>query len=568
MDLRKRIRVARGNEPADLLLQNAQVINVFSGEIHRSDVAVCGGYVVGFGDYEAKTRMDLGGSYLCPGFLDGHVHIESSMVSPVEFAHAVVPLGTTTIVCDPHEIANVLGLNGIRYVVEASRDLPLDIYVMLPSCVPATDLETTGARLTSSDMALFLEEERVLGVGEMMNFPGVLGLDEEVMRKLQIGQKKRIDGHAPLLTGKDLSAYVGAGIRSDHECTTFDEAMEKLRAGMHVMIREGSIAKNMEALLPVLSAGNTRRCMFVTDDRNPIDLLEVGHINSMVKKAIQRGVAPVISIQMATINTAEYFGLAERGAVAPGYLADLVVFDDFGSFTIQKVFKRGQLVAENGELIAPIEPHEKSVIRSTVNTHWMELSDFAVPAKGRQIRVMEIVPDQIITRAAVDTPLVRDGLAIADPSRDLLKVAVIERHMASGNVGVGFVRGFGITQGAIASSISHDAHNLVVVGTNDEDMLTAAIQLVKTRGGQTIVASGKVVASLPLSIAGLMSDQPLTEVRRAMQTLIQAARNVGCKLPDPFMAMSFLCLAVVPELKLTDKGLIDVAQFKLVPLFV
>ena len=560
------IAVARSEEPADLWLKNAQVVNVLSAEIHSADVAIYEGRVVGFGPYEARQTIDLEGRYLCPGFIDGHVHLESSMVQPSEFARAVVPHGTTAVVADPHEIANVLGLDGVRYVLEASEGLPLTIYVMLPSCVPATQMETAGAELSAADLATLLDHPRVLGLAEMMNFPGVLFRVPEVLEKIGMAGQRPVDGHAPGLSGKDLNAYVAAGVRSDHECTTLDEAREKLRLGMHIFIREGTTARNLRDLLPLVTPANARRCSFVTDDRHPEDLLSEGHIDDLVRKAVAQRLDPVIAVQMASINTAEYFGLRNVGAIAPGYRADLLVVDDMERFGIAQVFAAGQLVAEEGRFL-PLPAELPGVpLESTMHLDLTAL-DFTIAAGEGLARVIGVIPGQIITERLIVQVPVKNGQAVADPAQDLLKMAVVERHQNTGNVGLGFVKGFGLRKGAIASSVAHDSHNIVVVGADDTDMRAAVGAVGGMGGGQVVVTDGQVKAQLPLPIAGLMSDQPLEEVRDRIEALTAAARELGCVLPDPLMTMSFLSLPVIPTLKLTDKGLVDVEQFAVVPLF-
>lgn len=566
-ELRDTIEIAGGRRQVDLLLRNARVINTFSGDIHRSDVAVHGGRVVGFGAYKARQVLDLKGAYLAPGFIDGHLHIESSMVKIPEFSRVVVPRGVTTVVIDPHEIANVLGMDGIKYMISSSLNAPLSVYVMLPSCVPATHLETAGAELSGHDLSLLLNDEHVLGIGEMMNYPGVLHRDPAVLEKIRIAKGKRVDGHAPMLTGKDLNAYVAAGIRSDHECTRAQEALEKLRAGMYLMIREGTAAKNLKALLPAVNSRNSRKCMLVTDDRHLEDIFTQGHIDHLVRSAIRLGIDPIRAIQMASINTAEYFGLRDLGAVAPGYRADLIVFDDFKTLRIRKVFKAGKLVAEDGEIRPAAVSDYQGKVRGTVNVRWIEYEDFAIQAQGRRARVIGVVPDQIVTRSLA-LPVKADGGFIAsDPHKDVLKIAVIERHMASGRIGKGLVQGFRLKKGAIASSVSHDSHNIVVVGVHDSDMYTAAVQVVKMQGGIVAASNGQVLEALPLPIAGLMSDRSAGFVREKLKRLNSAARALGSRLEDPFMAMSFLTLPPIPELKITDRGLIDAVGFKVVPLF-
>jgi adenine deaminase len=560
------IAVARGEEPADLWLKNAQVVNVLSAEVHLADVAIYGGRVVGFGQYEAQQTIDLEGRYLCPGFIDGHVHLESSMVQPSEFARAVVPHGTTAVVTDPHEIANVLGLDGVRYILEASESLPLAVYVMLPSCVPATQMETAGAELSAADLATLLDHPRVLGLAEMMNFPGVLFRVPEVLEKIDMAGQRPVDGHAPGLSGKDLNAYVAAGVRSDHECTTLDEAREKLRLGMHIFIREGTTARNLRALLPLVTPANARRCSFVTDDRHPEDLLSEGHIDDLVRKAVAQGLDPVLAIQMASVNTAEYFGLRNMGAIAPGYRADLLVVDDLERFNIAQVFAAGQLVAKDGHFLPSPAELPRVPLQSTMHLDLTAL-DFTIVAGEGPAKVIGVIPEQVTTeRLSVQVPL-ENGQAVADPAQDLLKMAVVERHRNTGNVGLGFVKGFGLRKGAIASSVAHDSHNIVVVGTDDADIRAAVEAVAKMGGGQVVVADGQVKARLPLPIAGLMSDQPLEEVRDHLEALTASAQELGCVLPDPLMTMSFLSLPVIPTLKLTDKGLVDVEQFAIVPLF-
>ncbi len=566
-NLENRIKIAKGDSLADLLLKNAKIVNVLSGDIHEEDVAIAHGRIVGFGDYRAKETINLDGLYLTPGFIDGHIHLESTMVTPNEFAKTVVPLGTTAVVTDPHEIANVLGLDGLRYMLKASSNLPLDIYIMIPSCVPATDMETSGAHLGAHELSLLIGEDRVLGLGEMMNFPGVIGMDPEVMGKIKIAGKKIIDGHAPLLSGKDLNAYISAGIRSDHECTRLEEAREKLRKGMWIMIREGTTEKNMEEILPLVKPANARRCLFVSDDRHPLDLLKDGHLNYTLKKAVMLGLDPILALQMVTINPAEYFRLESYGAIAPGYRADLTVLEDLKDFRVRKVFKNGNLVAEDGRLIPVEKEPEKIFIKNTMNLDPGFRGGLKVMAEGEMIKVIEVVPVQILTKKKVENAKIVDGAVVSDIERDILKIAVFERHMASGRIGIGFVKGFGLKRGAIASSVSHDSHNIIVVGVNDREMEMAVMEIVRMKGGQVVAADGEVIASLPLPIAGLISDSPIEEVSKNVKELINASKRIGCIIENPFMALSFLALPVIPELKITDKGLVDVEKFKIVSLF-
>jgi adenine deaminase len=560
------IAVARGEEPADLVLKNAQLVNVLSGEIHPADIALYDGRVVGLGDCPAHNVLDLGGRFVCPGLMDAHVHLESSMVQPSQFARAVVPRGTTSVVCDPHEIANVLGLAGVRYVLDASEGLPLHVYVMAPSCVPATHMETAGAELTAADIAELMAHERVLGLAEMMNFPGVLFRVPAVLEKLEIAGNRPVDGHAPGLSGLDLNAYVAAGVRSDHECTELEEAREKLRRGMHIMIREGTTARNLHSLLPLVEPANARRCLFCTDDRHPNTLLSEGHVDDVVRKAIAWGLDPVLAIQMATLNTASYFGLRNVGAVAPGYRADLLVLNDLETVQVAQVYAAGELAAEDGRFLLSAANLPDVPIQPSVHVDVPGLS-FSLPAAQGPARVIGAIPGQVVTEDLRLEPSTEDGYVVSDPSRDLLKIAVVERHHGTGNVGLGLVKGVGLERGAIASSVAHDSHNIVVIGASDADMRAAVAAIVEMGGGQVAVADGEMQAACPLPIAGLMSDRPLEEVRDQVEALTEVAHGLGCTLPDPFMTMSFLALPVIPALKLTDKGLVDVNAFGFVPLF-
>jgi adenine deaminase len=565
MEISTLISAARGQIPADLLLRNGRVINVFTGEIEESSIAVMHSRIVGLGEYDARKVTDLQGAYVCPGFIDAHVHIESSLLPPYEFARAVVPHGVTTVVIDPHEIANVLGSEGIQYMLDASKYTPFSVYVMASSCVPATHLETSGAALRWSDLIAFKKDPWVLGLAEVMNYPGVINGDQEVLDKLRAFADRRMDGHSPGLTGRDLEAYAASGIASDHECTTVKEANEKLRRGMYVMIREASNAHNLLTLLPIINERTSRRVLFCTDDRLPNDLIDQGSIDYIVRTAIQHGLDPVTAVTIATLNAAEYFGLTDRGAIAPGRRADIVVFNNFDEFKIERVYRGGVRVVYRGKL----EPYEhepaRPPIRNTINVDWSKV-DLRVRAEpnASTLRIIGLVPGQIVTHEEFDRALIQAGNVVADPARDILKMAVIERHHATGNVGLGFVRGFKLQRGAIGSSVGHDSHNILVVGTNDDDMLSAARAIAAMQGGFVAVENGKILGRLPLPIGGLMSDQPIERVRAELDHLNDETRKLGCDLDTPFMALSFLALPVIPDLKLTDKGLVDVHKFDFV----
>jgi len=565
MSLSKLIGVARGDLPADLLLQNAKIINTFVGIIEEGNVAIYGDKIAGVGNYvKAKETIDLNGRYLAPGLIDGHTHIESSMLHPAHYAHAVVPRGISTVVTDLHEITNVAGFAGIKFVMSWAKKLPVDIFLMAPSCVPATHMETSGAEITSEEIKRILKIQNVVGLGEMMNFPGVINGNREVLKKITAAQGRLIDGHAPGVTNKHLNAYVAAGIYSDHESTSTEEGREKLRRGMHLMIREGSSEKNLDALLPLVNDKTYKRCFFVVDDRSCSDLLREGDVDAVVRKAIQKGLEPIRAIQMATINTAEYFRLYDRGGIAPGYVANLVTFTDLMQLDADMVFHRGHLVAKKGKYLGPDLKTSGVELANTVRIKPFDKEALKLKVSGSSLPVIEIVPGQILTKKRIERMKIRDGVVIPDLDEDILKLAVVERHKSSGRIGLGLVKGFGLKRGAIASSIAHDSHNIVAVGTNDMDIFTAIKEIEKLKGGLVVSIDGKIVAELPLPIAGLLSPEPLEAVVKKFNNVEKTASSLGNVPPAIFALLSFIALPVIPELRLTDMGLVDVTEFKLI----
>lgn len=565
MGLAEMVAIGRGDGVPDLLLANARVVNVFNGDIEYANVAIHEGRIAGVGDYKkGRTVVDLKGDYLAPGLIDGHTHIESSMLHPLRYAEAVVPRGTSAVITDLHEITNVCGIGGIKFVDHWANELPLDMFFMLPSCVPATHLETSGAEISAVQIARLKRMHRVIGLGEMMNFPGVVGGSADVLAKISAMSSRVIDGHAPGVSGNELSAYVGAGIRSDHECTKLSEASEKLRRGMYIMIREGSSEKNLQELLPLVTDKTYKRCMFVVDDRSCSDLLSEGDIDAVVRKAIKLGLDPVRAIQLATINTAEYFRLHDRGAVAPGYVANLITLSSLERLEIRKVFHYGQLVAEGGALVIPMPAVMAVELTGTVKVKRLTEDALQLRAINEYYPVIQIVPGQIVTKKRVVKVAIENGIAQPDVFKDVLKLVVVERHKATGNVGVALVKSFGLKHGAIASSVAHDSHNIVAVGVTDDDILAAVKEIQRMEGGLAVCSQGKVMASLPLPIAGLLSPEPLKQVVKKFNQVEKAAAGLGTLPPSPFALLSFMALPVIPELKLTDKGLVDVAAFRII----
>lgn len=561
------IEAARGIIPADVLFVNGRVLNVFTGEVMETSVAVKDGVIAGFGEYtEASEVVDLKGRYLLPGFIDAHIHIESTMLTPEGFAEVAVTHGTTTTVSDPHEVVNVKGMSGYMYMVESSRGLPVDIRYTVPSCVPATDMETSGASFGVADIkAAFDYNPLAPALSEMMNYPGVVNADPDTLAKLYAAERagKLMDGHCPTLTSRDLNAYAAAGISSEHECTTAAEALEKAGKGFMVFVREGSTEKNLEAIIPAINPVNAGRFCLVNDDRHAADLVSEGGMDAILRKAVSLGLDPVTAVRMATVNPAAHYGFRGKGAIAPGYRADIAVVEDLASFKVCTVYKDGVLAARDGACLAQVERHGADEMRESVvipSGLSERLSPGEIPPDAR-VRVIEVIPDQIIARKLVV------GAHETGPEHDVLHAAVIERHKGTGNVGVGFVKGFGLKSGAIASTVAHDSHNLVVVGVDVSDMVIAAKRLAELGGGMAVVSGGRVLAELALPVAGLMSDRPPAEVAEKYIGLDRAAAGLGCTLESPFMTMSFIALPVIPELKLTDLGLVDVVEFRLVGLW-
>lgn len=562
----KRISVASGREPADTVIKNGKIIDVFNGEIVEGDLAIVDGYFAGIGKFEGNKVIDGGGRYISPAFIDGHVHIESSMVTASEFAKVLLPHGVTTAIADPHEIANVLGASGIQYMLDSSENLPFDFYFMLPSCVPATEYENSGAILKANDLKPFFQHPRVLGLAEVMNFPAVFQADADMLAKISESKQagKKVDGHAAGLSANDLNVYLSAGIRTDHECTTAAEAKERLKRGMYLMIREGTVAKDLQQLISVVNEYNSRRCLFVTDDKHLDDIILDGSIDHNVRKAISLGISSITAIQMATINAAECFGLEEKGAIAPGYKADFILFDDLKTLKISQVFKDGISIVENGVLMTEFDNNQQAADFLTTTVHFDDFSEehFQIPLKNNQANIIEIIPNSLITRHLIEKVETCPN-GFFQTSDDFLKMAVIERHHFTKNIGLGIVKGLGLKSGAIATTVAHDSHNLIVAGTTDSDITAAVKAMKEMQGGLVVVQDGEILASLKLSIAGLMSGRSYQEVLSGLNDINLALKKLGaCNDFNPFLTLSFLSLPVIPELKLTDKGLFQVSTFK------
>jgi adenine deaminase len=559
-DLAHRLAVARGDEPADVVIEGGKVFSAFTREWLETEVAICDGYVAGLGEYAGKEVVHAGGKYVVPGFIDAHMHLESSKLLVDEFARLVLPMGTTTVVADPHEIANVLGTDGIHWLADLADEVPLDIFFMASSSVPASRFESPRRALTLGDLQGLLNRRRVIGLAEMMNYPGVVAGDPDELGKLALDRISHVDGHAPGVLGRELQAYAAAGVRSDHECSTPEEGRERLRAGMWVLIREASAARNVEALAPLVAEFGPARMALCTDDREPEDIAEQGHMNAVVRRAVEVGIAPEDALVMATANSATWHGLREFGAIAPGFVADLLLLRDLERFEPELVLKRGAPVEEFPRAEVP------EWVKHTVRVQPVANNDFQIPWEEGAARVIGLVEGQIVTDELREEPKVEHGLAVADPSRDLAKIAVVERHLGTGRTGLGFVRGFGLQRGAMATTIAHDAHNIVVVGVDDGDMARAVQRLAELGGGLVVIADRGVQAELPLPVAGIVSDARYEEVVEASEACLAAVRELGCTFPAPFQTLSFLALSVIPKLKITDRGLIDVDRFEVVEL--
>lgn len=588
---REQIHAASGVKKAELVLKHGAVVNVFTEEIEQGDIAIEQGMIVGIGDYSGEQEVELGGKVVCPGFIDGHIHLESSMITPREFERIVLPHGTTTVITDPHEIANVAGRDGIDYMLSVTRELELDVFFMLPSCVPASHLDESGAVLSKEELREYYQDDRVLGLAEMMDFYGTVEAKEEILGKISDAfcYHGRVDGHAPGLSNKELNAYVTAGVSSDHECTTAEEAREKIRRGQWVMVREGTAAHNLEALMPLFQEPYASRTMLVTDDKHPGDLLRLGHIDYILREAIKRGADPIKAVKMGSLRAAEYFGLRDRGAIAPGYLADLVVLSNVKQMQVDCVYKKGRLVAEHGECLKAERAEErtkggteeetaegteenkriKQRIFSSFRMPMLKAEDFSLPIRGKQQRVIGLIPYELLTKENVYVPIQTEGCAPGvDIERDIVKLAVVERHHDSGHIGLGFLGGYGLKKGAVASSIAHDSHNLIIAGVNDRDMVAAGNCVRENQGGLAIALDGKIIADLPLPIAGLMGIWTAEQIDSRLEEMKKLLREMGIwKEIDPFMTLAFVSLPVLPKLRLNTYGIVDADRQQIVPVF-
>jgi adenine deaminase len=565
-NIKARIDVAAGREKAELVLKNCRIVNVFSSEIIEGDIAIEGGKIAGIGNYDGKREIDMEWKYASPGFIDAHVHIESSMVSPVQFASAIVPRGTTTVIADPHEIANVRGLDGIWYILDSSEEIPLNVFIMLPSCVPSTQFENSGAVLNAPELKELMGHSRVLGLGEVMNYPGVINAEETIIEKLRLAKGKIIDGHGPIISGKELNAYVAGGIKTEHECSTVEEMQDRLRLGMHILIRQGTAAQNLKDLIRGVNRENMRRCLFCTDDKHPDDILQNGHIDNNIKLAIKDGIDPIAAIQMATINAAECYKLRNIGGIAPGYWADIVILDNLKDFNVLEVFKSGVQVGQNKKALFDANSYKNdySKVSDTVNAEKICVEKLDIKIKSDVVNVIRVLPHSLLTKKAVRKVDTENGSFKFNKNLDILKMAVIERHKGTGNIGLALIEGFELKGGAIALTIAHDSHNLIVIGDNDKDMVLAANKVIEIGGGIAICTNGEVKGSLKLQIGGLMSIDSMEEVNHTLHKMLEVAYkelNMSREI-DPFMTLAFMALPVIPEIKLTDMGLFDVNHFK------
>lgn len=559
------INSASGKEKCDLVIKNAKIISVFTNEILEGNIGIKNGYIVGIGDYKGEREIDISGKYISPSFIDAHVHIESSMVSPYEFSKHILPFGTTTIIADPHEIGNVCGLDGIEYILESTENLPIDVYVMLPSCVPATDFETSGANLSADKLKKYINHPRVLGLGELMDFPGVVNGSEKIKDKISIAKNKIIDGHGPLIKDMELNAYVAAGVKTEHECSTKEEMIDRLRRGMYIQVREGTAARNLEDLVPHITKDNLRRCLFCTDDKHPEDILSRGHIDNNIRMAIKKGIDPIDAIKMASLNTAECYNIKKLGAIAPGYIADLVVFSDINNIKVEKVFKRGKLVAENNKCIETFENIISEKVLSKVNIKEFKEEDINLKLKSNKARVIEIIDHSLVTKLIEEEVETDNNYFKVSKNRDIKKIVLVERHTGKSTTSVALVKGFGIENGAIGVTVAHDSHNIIVIGDNDLDIVNCINRIKVLGGGLVISSKGDIQEELALPIAGLMSEMPLEKVDEKLKIMMKISKNLKVSNGvDPFMTLAFMALPVIPEVKLTDKGLFDVVKFEFI----